>query len=170
MDVWGTAPQWITLAVALGAGVIAVINIFSQRQLARKRAAYDIFLKTETDLNMLNAYDHFHDGIAEMKKANTIQEFCTAERTRKQYLYVRKYLNVHELIAVGIEKKVLDHDLCYMYWGDALMNGYSDAKPVLDFLAARPKNKYTYSELRRLNTDWVKRKENAHLASSASNS
>ena len=48
-DTWGTVPQWLTAGIALGAAIIAVISIRTQRDLARKRAAVDIFFKTEMD-------------------------------------------------------------------------------------------------------------------------
>ncbi|MHC2519015.1 DUF4760 domain-containing protein [Bradyrhizobium diazoefficiens] len=155
---WGTAPQWVTALIAATAGVVAVWSIRSQRAIARRRAALDLFLKTETDEKMLTAYDNFHAGINEMKKATSIEAFCTSDETRPQYLYIRKYLNVHELVAVGIREEVLDPEVCYSYWGDTLMNGYGDAKPVLDYVRNRPKNKYTYSDLEELNAKWSMRK------------
>jgi hypothetical protein len=167
---WGNVAQIATAILAMFAFGTAIYSVYSQRELARKRAAFDVFLKTETDERMLTAYDNFHTGIIAMREASSIHEFCTSEATRSHYLWIRKYLNVHELVAVGIKKHVLDHDVCYEYWGDALMNGYSDAKPVVDYVRARPRNKYTYRDLGTLNDEWVKRKENAHLASSASNS
>jgi hypothetical protein len=66
---YGTLPQWVTAGVALASGFIAALNIRSQREIARKRAAFDVFLKTETDEKMLTAYDNFHAGVIEMKKA-----------------------------------------------------------------------------------------------------
>ena len=155
---YGSVPQWVTGLIAATAGYLAYRSIQSQRSIARRRAAFDLFLKTETDEKMITAYDHFHDGIAAMRKAPSAESFCTSEQTRKNYLSIRKYLNVHELVAVGIREKVLDPDVCYSYWGDTLTNNYGDAKPVLDFLTKRDKNKYTYSDLHELNADWSERK------------
>jgi uncharacterized protein DUF4760 len=158
---YGSVPQWVTALIAATAGYLAFRSIQSQRSIARRRAAFDLFLKTETDEKMITAYDHFHDGIAAMGKAPSAETFCTSEQTRKQYLSIRKYLNVHELVAVGIREEVLDPEVCYSYWGDTLTNNYSDAKPVLDFLARRDKNKYTYSDLHELNAKWSERKRQA---------
>jgi uncharacterized protein DUF4760 len=155
---YGSVPQWVTTLIAATAGYLAFRSIQSQRSIARRRAAFDLFLKTETDEKMITAYDHFHDGIAAMTKAPSAESFCTSEQTRKNYLSIRKYLNVHELVAVGIREKVLDPDVCYSYWADTLTNNYGDAQPVLDFLTKRDKNKYTYSELHELNADWSERK------------
>ena len=158
---FGSVPQWVTALIAATAGYLAFRSIQSQRSIARRRAAFDLFLKTETDEKMITAYDHFHDGIAAMGKAQSAASFCTNEETRKQYLSIRKYLNVHELVAVGIREGVLDPEVCYSYWGDTLTNNYGDAKPVLDFLAKRDKNKYTYSDLHKLNADWSEKKRRA---------
>jgi hypothetical protein len=157
MDV-GTLPQWITAVIAIAAGGIAIWNINSQRAIARRRAAFDLFLKTETDDKMLTAYDNFHKGINAMKAAPNIDEFCTSEATREHYLCIRKYLNVHELVAVGIRERVLHKDVCYAYWADTLMNNYGDAKPVLNFVRNRPRNKYTYDDLEKINKEWTERK------------
>jgi hypothetical protein len=32
---------------------------------------------------------------------------------RKHYFSVRKYLNVHELVAVGIRRKILNEKICF---------------------------------------------------------
>jgi hypothetical protein len=157
MSDWGTVPQWATAVIATLAFGGAIYSVWSQRDVARKRAAVDVFIKTEMDEKMIVAYDNFHTGLEEMRKAATIADFCTSAAARDHYLSIRKYLNVHELIAVGIIKKVLDGDVCYKYWADTLTNGYRDAKPVIDYVRTRPKNKYTYSELDTINQRWLER-------------
>lgn len=114
---YGSVPQWVTAFIAATAGYLAFRSIQSQRGIARRRAAFDLFLKTEADEKMIAAYDHFHDGIAAMGSAPSAEAFCTSEHTRKHYLSIRKYLNVHELVAVGIREEVLDPEVCYSYWG-----------------------------------------------------
>lgn len=160
---YGSIPQWVTAIIAATAGLLAFHSIQSQRSIARRRAAFDLFLKTETDEKMITAYDFFHNGIAAMRKAPSPESFCTSldDQTRKHYLSIRKYLNVHELVAVGIREEVLDPEVCYSYWGDTLTNNYSEAKPVLDFLTKRDKNKYTYSDLHELNAKWAERRRRA---------
>jgi hypothetical protein len=149
---WGSVPQWLT---AIAAAIIAGVTIYTQRDIARKRAAVDVFIKTEMDEKMIEAYERFNTGIAAMSTTGNIEEFCKSENPH--YLAIRKYLNVHELIAVGIKHEVLDKDVCYHYWCDTLTNGYRNAKPLIEYLLSRPENKYTYSDLRRLNFDWLKR-------------
>jgi hypothetical protein len=152
---WGSFPQWITAIIALAAGLIALYSIHTQRDIARKRAAVDVFVKTEMDQQMIVAFDSFHKGLEEMGKFESVEEF--RDRQRDHYLAIRKYLNVHELIAVGIRKEVLDEEVCYHYWCDTLTNGYQDAKRVIDYLRTRPRNKYTYADFEALNVRWLKR-------------
>jgi hypothetical protein len=158
---YGTLPQWVTAGVAVAAGVIALYNIHAQRQIARRRASFDLFLKTETDDKMVDSYDNFHKGLAAMRSASSPADFCTSEATRKQYYWVRKYLNVHELVAVGLKEKVLDYDTCYIYWGDILVNNCNDARPILDYVRSRPRNAFTYVDLETLNADWKVKRERA---------
>jgi hypothetical protein len=148
---WGTVPQWLTVGVAVVAGGIAIYSVSSQREIVRKRAAVDVFIKIEMDQNMIAAYDSFHAGLNRLRELNNVELFCTAVEDRPHYLAIRKYLNIHELIAVGIKKEVLDEDVCYHYWCDTLTNGFRDAQAVIDYVRNRPKNKYTYSDLRALN-------------------
>lgn len=161
---WGTIPQWITAVIAIAAGIIAMINIHSQRQIARRRASFDMFLKTEADEKMIEAYENFHKGIAAMRATTPLGDFFTSP-PREEYLWVRKYLNIHELVAVGIKEKVLDHDTCYTYWGDVLVHNCTDARPVLDYVRNRPRNIFTYVELEALYAEWTKKKERATVAS-----
>jgi hypothetical protein len=98
---WGSVPQWITATVAVIAAGVAAVGIGIQWWLARKRAAIDFFLKTEADQHLLDAYDEFHAGVEQMN-AIDIDVFCTSKDpgVRKHYFAVRRYLNIHELIAV----------------------------------------------------------------------
>lgn len=158
---WGTLPQWVTAAIATAAGVIAIINIQAQRRIARRRATFDLFLKTEADEKMLDAYDKFHDAIGVMQNASSPAEFCTSKETRKEYFSIRKYLNIHELVAVGIKQKVLDKTFAYTYWGDVLVSNCNVARPVLDYVRSRPRNAFTYVDLEKLNNAWKKKTERA---------
>jgi hypothetical protein len=65
---YGSVPQWVTALIAATAGYLAYRSIQSQRSISRCRAAFDLFLKTETDEKMITAYDHFRDGIAATRK------------------------------------------------------------------------------------------------------
>ena len=93
----------------MGVG-IAIWGIWSQRSIARKRAAIDVFIKTEMDEKMTEAYDKFHAGLDKMRNAKSVEEFCTAEALRPDYLAIRKYLNVHSARFRRHPKKGLGRD------------------------------------------------------------
>jgi Domain of unknown function (DUF4760) len=155
---WGNVPQWITAGVADSAVTVAAIGIAIQRSLARKRAAIDFFLKTKGDKQLLDAYDNFWSGIETMKKM-PINDFCTSEdlEVRKHYFAVRKYLNVHELVAIGIKTGMFDGQTCYDFWCGVLCRCVEAAQPVLAHVRARPGRTATYSELESLYRDWKER-------------
>jgi Domain of unknown function (DUF4760) len=153
----GSWPQWITAIVALFAVLVAATGIIIQWWLARKRAAIDFFLKTEADKHLLEAYDKFHAGVEQMKSM-TIDVFCTSkdEPIREHYFAVRKYLNIHELIAVGIKNGMFHDRTCYDFWAGILFRGVDAARPVIDHVRRRPGREATYSELEILYTKWKK--------------
>jgi len=165
---WGNVPQWITAIVAISAVVVAAIGITVQRRLARRRAAIDFFLKTEADKQLVDAYDEFWAGIRHMGTM-PIQDFCTSEKAdvRKHHFAVRKYLNVHELIAVGIKDGMFDDRVCYDFWSRILIRCVEAARPVLDKIRDRPGHEATYIELESLYQKWkALEKELARLSKS----
>jgi len=152
---WGNVPQWITAGTAMGAVVVAAFGIAVQRRLARRRAAIDLFLKTEADKHLMDAYDEFWTGIEHMGTM-PIQDFCDSKNasSRTHYFAVRKYLNLHELIAVGIKNKMFDDRTCYDFWSRVLIRCVEGARPVLDHLRERPGHEATYMELESLYVKW----------------
>jgi hypothetical protein len=136
---WGSVPQWITAIVAVFAVLVAAVGIAVQRSVARKRAAVDFFIKTEMDRHLLDSYDDFWTGIDCMKTMEVGAFYGSKEKKiRKHYFSVRKYLNVHELIAVGIKSGMLDDRTCFDFWCDVLVRGVEAARPLIDYLSQRP--------------------------------
>jgi hypothetical protein len=81
---YGSVPQWVTALIAATAGYLAFRSIQSQRSIARRRAAFDLFLKTETDEKMITAYDHFHDG-TEFQPRDNGPQFANCHRRRARW-------------------------------------------------------------------------------------
>jgi hypothetical protein len=102
---WGSVPQWITVGIAFFALLAAAGSIWWQRHVARQRAAMDFFCKTDMDKHLVDAYDDFWKGIDRMKTM-PVSDFYGSkdEDVRKHYFSVRKYLNVHELVAVAARR------------------------------------------------------------------
>jgi hypothetical protein len=154
-DWWGSLPQWITAFVAVFALLVAAVGIAVQRTVARKRAAVDFFIKTEMDQHLLDAYDEFWTGI-DCMKTMAISDFRASQDkgVRKHYFSVRKYLNVHELVAVGIKNEMLDRKICFDFWSGVLIRCVEAARPLIDHVRQRPGGQPTYSELETLYREW----------------
>lgn len=143
----------VTAGVALSAALVACVSIYAQRDIARRRASIDFFLKTEMDERALGYYREF--------KAISREEFQTwandpnfAEQPR--YHDVRAFLNICELIAVGIHEKAFSERVSYAYWGDVLPQTLESARPLIARIRATPGEgtRHTYSDLERLCRNW----------------
>lgn len=158
---WGTIPTWITALVALLAFGVAFASFLSQRELARKKAAFDFFAKTEMDKSMLDAHTDYLKSVETMKahleKGGNMESF---EATQKEaYANIKKYLNLHELIAVGIQRDVFDDYVCFDYWADELFRVWQDGRPFIDYMRSLPGTKHTFSDLIRLHNRWLLREQ-----------
>jgi hypothetical protein len=56
-----------TALIASGALVTAIVAICTQARVARRRAAIDLFLKTDLDQNMLDAHRDFEATVKKLK-------------------------------------------------------------------------------------------------------
>src|SRR4051794_40207540 len=68
---WDMAARYapiFTPTIALGAAIIAWRAIAAQRDIARRRAAIDFFLKTETDRNLIDLYTKFKTRMTGMEQ------------------------------------------------------------------------------------------------------
>jgi hypothetical protein len=72
------------------------------------------------------------------------------------YRNVRDYLNIHQLIAVGIADKVFDERVCYNQWSGVLVRHCKAAEKVIAH-ACLANNNYTYYHLKRRNKKWARR-------------
>jgi hypothetical protein len=158
---WGTAPQCVTAGIAIGALGAAIISITSQREIARKRAAIDFFLKTDLDGNMLQAHADFESALKKLKKhaanGGTIRSFAEGTETEIDYKKIIRYLNVHELVAVGIKSKVFDDRVCYNFWSDAMVRHVKETDSIIQYEIAEGGSDALFLELRQLSTRWSAR-------------
>jgi len=145
---------------------VAGTGIWFQRHIARQRAAIDFFVKTEMDKHLLGAYDDFWKGIDRMNEMEVGDFYGAKDDDRKHYFSVRKYLNVHELVAVGIKRGILDEQICYDFWCDVLLRGVDAARPIIDYVRTRPRHRATYDELLVLYRKWRARDDKVSKPSS----
>ncbi len=144
----------ITASVAVAAFFAAFYGIIVQRSTARKRAALDLFFKTELDRAMVDTYEKFNKAVESLRADTKMDDF----RKTDEYRQIRSVLNIHELVAVGVHNKVLDKRVCFDFWSDELMDAYRNCKRIIEDARLEPKGtRFTYADLERLNTAWVRR-------------
>jgi hypothetical protein len=178
---WGPVCEWIHLLaqwlkvhiipfaplftpiVATVAGLIALYSIHVTRSVARKRAAVDFFLKTDMDKGMVEAYLNFQKASTafakHVEKGDPIETFVRDGQGNYTmgYVDVTSYLNIHELVAVGIKNKVFDHDVCYAFWSDALVRHTNRTQKLIDHVVEAEGQPAGFIELRNLSTKWKKK-------------
>lgn len=118
-----------TATVALIASIVAMCAIRVQRSIARNRAAVDFFIKTEMDQPMLKAHALYETAVVELAKHTDNSTLLARFEASEHYPHVRSYLNIHELLAVGIRKGVIDDDVSYHFWSDTLIRHVKECEP-----------------------------------------
>lgn len=149
-----------TALIATGALITAITAICKQTQVARRRAAIDFFLKTDLDEKMLEAHKSFEAALKALKAhlatGKSVKNF--EETQAENYRAILKYLNVHELVAVGIKNRVFDKEVCYNFWADVLIKHASEAKAVIDYeVEAEGAPSAAFLELRIICVEWMAR-------------
>jgi hypothetical protein len=150
---WGEASQ---LAPLFGTGIAglalitAVASIAVQRKLARCRAAIDFFVKTEMDESMIAAFRCFDDGVKEFRSFLSMEAFMESQHSRS----IQRYLNIHELMAVGMHTKIFDQRVCYTFWSDILAAHHNDTGRLIAHIRRQPGGSATYEDLLRLHRRW----------------
>jgi hypothetical protein len=112
-----------TASIALIAASIALCAIWVQMHIARRRAAIDFFLKTEVDDKAIDLYNQFREHGPSMTSIPTTGSAGTAK-----YRDIRAFLNICELIAVGVRKGVFSKSISRAYWGDIIPDSHKHAK------------------------------------------
>jgi hypothetical protein len=145
-----------TAAIAAAAACIAYTALRVQRDLARKRAALDFFLKTEMDKSVVEALYAYEDAMKRFEAHGDAKTLCG---NTDDYRSICTYLNINELIAIGVDKKLLDEDLSFEFWSDELIVACDDAKAIIAFVRKQDKTPFSYVTLESVGDRWVQRDE-----------
>lgn len=122
-----------TALIVLIAAMIALGAIWAQMHIARRRASIDFFLKTEMDKTVIDLYNKF--------KANALSIAFVpdpSDLTRRDYDDIRAFLNICELIAVGVNNGAFSKSVSEAYWGDVISNAYQTAKQLINNVRNTP--------------------------------
>jgi hypothetical protein len=84
-----------------------------------------------------------------MEKQPSMDEFAKTPG----YKSIRTYLDINELLAIGVRKKVFDEGICYGFWHGVLDRVATRARPVIDH-ARRPPHENSYENLLALHARW----------------
>jgi Domain of unknown function (DUF4760) len=158
---WGSIPQWGTAVIAAGALYVGYRSIQSQREIARKRAAMDFFAKTEMDRETLKAHKSFTEAVKQLKAGLIGGKIDPQFADTGPYFDIRDYLNLHELMSVGLVQDVFDDDVCYFFWSSELKRAYESTLPLIEYVQTLPGEKGTYVELVKVVKRWANRQPTA---------
>jgi Domain of unknown function (DUF4760) len=136
---------------------IAAVSVRSQREIARKRAAFDFFAKTEMDKHTLAQHKSYKKAVEKLtghlQAKKPLEEFSEMP----EYWHIRDYLNLHELMGVGINQEVFDDHVCEDFWSGELYRACRDTGPLIEWIRAQPDEDRTYIELLAVNKRWQDR-------------
>ena len=149
---WESLPKLapiLTALIALIAALIALGAIWAQIYMARRRASIDFFLRTETDKTVIDLYNKF-------KKHAPLVASSQKPWLDDEYDDVRTFLNICELIAVGVNKKAFSESVSFHYWVDVMQKSYRTSVQLINNIRNNPEegSPYTYIELEKLAKRW----------------
>src|SRR5262249_50823248 len=112
-------------------------------------------LRTQMDNTGIELYNDFKRIAPGIAAVASMESFViTADHAR-----VRAFLNICELIAVGINERVFSERVSYAYWGDVLPWSYQAAEPLIKYVGNRPGDgpSSTYRDLEKVAAVWARR-------------
>lgn len=122
----GWTPWAILLSAILGA-VTAIVAVAKHRITTQKQAAINFLLEIKSASNKENE-SCFMELVNKDKLLSILDAKTQVEENVK--LSVRDYLNMYELLGVGISRHVLDENVCKSIIGDTLIKRWKQALPL----------------------------------------
>lgn len=150
LEIVGKFAPIATALIALGAALIAWRAIEAQRDIARRRAAIDFFLKVEMDTTAIDLYQKF-------KTHAPLVASSPKPWQHEEYENVRAWLNICELIAVGVNNGAFSETVSEAYWGDVIPSSFQTAKELIAKIRNNPEegSQHTYVDLEKLAKKWA---------------
>lgn len=142
-----------TALIALIAAIIALCAMFVQRDIARRRASIDFFLKAEMDDKIIEMYRRFEELTPRIPSMISDPTFGPASIEHQD---LRKFLNICELIAVGVNEGAFSNRVSLNYWGDVLPASFKDSELYIKYIRRKPGmgGPLTFLELEKLSKKW----------------
>ena len=78
------------------------------------------------------------------------------DATKRDYDDIGAFLNICELIAVGVRKRAFSKSVSKAYWGDIIPDSYQTAKQLINYIRNTPGegSRLTYVDLEKLAKRW----------------
>ena len=101
------------LATGFAAAVVAIWGIISQRAITRRQVTLEHISRQEGDKELIEARSKF---ILLAKAPGGLEPFAdVSKETASELVFIKLVLNEYELIAIGIERGIIDFEL-YRLW------------------------------------------------------
>jgi hypothetical protein len=120
----------LSLSAIIVSTTFAYWQLRTQRDLARKRAAVDFFLKTEIDQHSLLMWTGFKSALDALANSQSYEAF--QKDHSKENLQIEQYLNIFELVACGIRGKILDEVICKAFWKSIILDAYDKTNGIIE--------------------------------------
>lgn len=141
-----------TVFVGIVGAVVAVWGVFTQRAIAARRATIDFIARSEADHDLMAARKRF----IMLAKAGGLSPYAAIDKEgTPDTEVIRIVLNEFELVAIGIQRGILDYTI-YSRWMKSEANRYwNHALPFITELRTRLHNDEIYKEFEVLQ-NWLK--------------
>jgi Domain of unknown function (DUF4760) len=138
------------LAIGLIAAVVAIWGIYGQRAITRRQVTLEHIAKLESDADQIKARLKF----AELVKAGNIAQWADKrDTTDAQAVFTA--LNEFELIAIGIERGIIDFELYSRWYKGGAIRNWEEAHPFIIELRKIRRNPMLYHEFEEM-IRWLK--------------
>lgn len=139
---------WATSIIGILATVVAIWGIFTQRAIARRRATFDHITKTDADSDIIKARRSF---IELAKQSDGLAKWAAEEHEKSDEVQsIKIVLNDFELIAIGIQRGIIDAEFYKRWHRSGVLNYWKHASPFVAALRARTGNEMLFYEFEQM--------------------
>jgi len=147
---------WSAGAIAFSASIAAIIairSIANQNRVARMRATLDVILKSESDTYYQDIYSTF---TSELTRSGGLISLIDAhsDNEKRSRRNVHDFLNHYELIAIAIEKNILDEDFYKEWMRSTYIKHYQEAEEYIDLLNKGKNTSVLFINFKELANKW----------------
>lgn len=104
------------------------------------------------DAAMFTAYRDYVAGLSASKKYSDMDQFEKNDPT--SYMAVRMYLDVNELICIGINHGAFDQRVCYVFWYNILNKARTEGADIIDHARKPTDGGHTYDHILTVSDRW----------------